>query len=289
MMLRRDVLGAGLSASVAASSANAGSAQPVVRRRYAANRFGQAHVREAVGGRSGPPLLCFHQAPNSSQTFEPAMPDLARDRTVLAFDTPGYGMSDPAPDPQTIESYADGLADAIAELRLDRRGVDLLGYHTGAAIAASIALGGRVRVRRIALVAVPVFTPEERARFGALTPIPFDEDGDWAREEWRRSWRWRGPGQTRESVLRTYGEKMRPGARERGAKAIAAYDMADALRRLDRPLMIVRPRDDLWDATARAQAIRPDAVSLDLPDHGHGLWDAAPEALRTALRTFLAP
>jgi hypothetical protein len=88
---------------------------------------------------------------------------------------------------------------------------------------------------------VPVFTETERARFGALPPIPFDEEGDWAREEWRRSWRWRGPGQTRADVLRTYAEKMRPGARERGATAIAAYDMAGALRAVRQPLLIVRP------------------------------------------------
>lgn len=205
----------------------------------------------------------------------------------MAFDTPGFGMSDPGPDPQSIASYADALGDAIGELGLGDREVDLLGYHTGAAIAAELALGGRVRVRRIVLAAVPMLTAAERASLGALPPIPFDEDGNWARDEWRRSWRWRGPGQSRDSVLRTFAEKMRPGARERGANAIITYDMEAALRRLRPPLLMLRPRDDLWDATQRARDIRPDAGCVELPDLGHGMWDAAPQRLAAELALFL--
>lgn len=240
-----------------------------------------------VGQGRRPPLLCFHHVPNSGQIFETAASRMANGRRVLAFDTPGYGMSDPLPDPQRIDAYAEALTDAIFSLGVGGRAVDLLGYHTGAAIAAEIALRGRLNVRRVALCAVPVFSDAERASFGAQTPIPFDEDGDWAREEWRRSWRWRGPGQTREMVLRTYGEKMRPGARERGAAAIAAYDMAGALKRISVPLMILRPRDDLWEATARAQSLRPDAAAVELPDLGHGMWDVAPDRLAQIIDRFL--
>lgn len=286
MIDRRGILGG--VACLAGAPAAAAAASPPVRRLYAASRHGQVHLRQSGAARGRPPLLCFHQVPNSSQVFAAVMPHLAAQRRVFAFDTPGYGMSDHAPDPQTIAAYAEGLGDAIASLGLSRRPVDLLGYHTGAAIAAELIHQRRVAARRVVLAAVPVFTAEERARFGALAPIPFDEDGDWAREEWRRSWFWRGPGQTRESVLRTYGEKMRPGARERGAAAIAAYDMAGALQGLAQPLMILRPRDDLWEATARAIALRPDARSLDLPDLGHGMWDVAPERLANLLESFLS-
>jgi pimeloyl-ACP methyl ester carboxylesterase len=115
------------------------------------------------------------------------------------------------------------MEDGIAALEV-KRPIDLIGYHTGAAIAVALATRGRLAIRRIMLVAVPVFSEAERASFGALSPIAFDEAGDWAREEWRRSWRWRSPGQSRSSVLRGFAEKMRPGARERGATAIAAYD-----------------------------------------------------------------
>jgi pimeloyl-ACP methyl ester carboxylesterase len=231
-------------------------------------------------------LLCFHQVPNSSQIYTEFLSMVATDRLAIAFDTPGYGMSDPATDPQTIGAYADAIEDGVAALGL-AGAVDLLGYHTGAAIAAELAARGRLAVRRVMLVAVPVFTETERASFGALPPIPFDEEGDWAREEWRRSWRWRGPGQLRASVLRTFAEKMRPGARERGARAIAAYDMAKALSRIRQPLMIVRPKDDLWDATARARTLRRDTAYSELPELGHGMWEVAPGRMAALVRRFL--
>jgi len=88
-------------------------------------------------------------------------------------------------------------------------------------------------------------------------------------------------------VLRTFAEKMRPGARERGAHAIMRYDMTTALQGLTQPLMILRPRDDLWDATARATELRADARSVSLPDLGHGMWEAAPEQLTALIEDFL--
>ena len=286
MLDRRGFFGAAIGVGIGPAAMAQAAEQSVVRRGYSNAKHGQIHYRSVGQGRR-PPLLCFHHVPNSGQIYERVALKLAKGRRVVILDTPGYGMSDPLPDPQRIDAYASALSEAASALGLDDRPVDLLGYHTGAAIACAIALSGGLRVRRLALCAVPVFSAEERASFGAQTPIPFDEEGDWAREEWRRSWRWRGPGQTREMVMRTYAEKMRPGARERGASAIAAYDMADALARVRQPLMIIRPRDDLWDATGRAMAVRPDAPVQELPDLGHGLWDVASDRMGEIIDGFL--
>jgi len=262
--------------------------QPKILRGYAPSRFGQVHFRESgPDAAPRPPLICLHHVPNSGQIFEPVLPLLAADRRVYALDLPGFGMSDPSPDPQSIDDYALAIADAIVALGHARTDVDLLGYHTGAAVASQLALDQRLMIRRIVLAAIPVLTESERAAFGAQTPIAFDEAGDWAREEWRRSWTWRGPGQSQHSVLRTFAEKMRPGARERGAHAIMRYDMATALQQLTPPLMILRPRDDLWDATDRAMKLRPDARSVELPDLGHGMWEAAPERTARLIDDFL--
>lgn len=285
-MLGRRELIAAAAASLAAPRLAAAAPAVAVQRDYLPCRFGQLHIRRAGRHRRTPPLMLFHQVPNSGQIFEAVLPLLAADRLAVAPDTPGYGMSDPAPDPQRIGAYADAMADAMRALPSGP--VDLVGYHTGAAIAAELANRPGSRVRRLVLIAVPVFSADERARFGALPPIPFDEAGDWAREEWRRSWAWRGPGQSRADVLRTYAEKMRPGARERGATAIAAYDMAAGLRAVRQPLLIARPKDDLWDATARARALRPDAAHAELPELGHGLWSVAPERMARLICDFLA-
>jgi len=258
-----------------------------IRRDYLACRLGQVHIRRAGENASRPPLLCFHQVPNSGQVFESVLPVLAEGRQVIAFDTPGFGMSDPVTGPETITAYAAALGDAIRALGLADQDVDLLGYHTGVAIAVELTVSEAVRTRRLALAAVPLFDPTERSGSGALPSIAFDEAGAWASEEWRRSWRWRGPGQSRESVLRTFAEKMRPGARERGATAIMSYDLSTALAQVRQPLLIMRPQDDLWEVTLRAAALCPRARWVDLPDLGHGMWDVAPSRLAALLKDFL--
>lgn len=259
-----------------------------VSRGYASCRFGQIHFRECRPSETlQPPLFCLHHVPNSGQIFESILPHLALDRCVYALDLPGFGMSDAAPNPQTIDDYALAIADAIGALGHRRATIDMLGYHTGAAVASQLALDPSLQIRRVVLAAVPVFSADERASFGAQTPIPFDEHGDWAKEEWRRSWQWRGSSQSRDSVLRTYAEKMRPGARERGARAIVNFDMAAALQQITQPLMIMRPKDDLWEATGRAIALRPDARCIELAEFGHGLWEAAPARLAGLIEEFL--
>jgi pimeloyl-ACP methyl ester carboxylesterase len=288
MLTRRRALA--LAAAMPAASAHAGSgeAQPEpgpVLRFYTRCRYGQLHGRGSGSGNASP-LIAFHQVPNSSQVFEAFLPLIGRDRRAMALDTPGYGMSDPAPDPQSILDYAEAMVDA--HRAMDLPPADLLGYHTGAAIALAFAARHPERVRRLLLVAVPVFSAAERESFGALPPIPFDEAGDWARTEWQRTIRWRGPDQSLVSLKRGFAEKLRPGARERGATAIAAFDTGAALAASRHPLMIVRPRDDLWEATGRAMALRPDAPALALPDYGHGLFDVIPARMAAIARDFFA-
>ena len=88
--------------------------RPEISRGYAPCRFGQIHFRQCSGSETRwPPLICLHHIPNSGQIFEPVLPSLASGRRVYALDLPGFGMSDPAPDPQTIDDYALAIADAI--------------------------------------------------------------------------------------------------------------------------------------------------------------------------------
>jgi pimeloyl-ACP methyl ester carboxylesterase len=229
--------------------------------------------------------MALHLSPNSGQVFASLLPLLGADRLAIAPDYPGYGMSDPIAGEQRIGDYAGAMLDVADDLGIEGP-LDLIGYHTGAAVALEMARQRPERVGRILLVAVPVLTDAERAAGAALPPIPFDTDGDFAREEWRRSWKWRGPGQDEASVFATFGEKMRPGVRERGARAILAYDVAPVLAAADHRLMIVRVNDDLWVASARAREIRPDAKYLELADYGHGLFDAAPAMMADVARGF---
>jgi haloalkane dehalogenase len=118
----------------------------------------QMQVRRA--GR-GPALVLLHQSPLSSADLVPMMAELAPDFTCLAFDTAGYGHSDPLPQANpAIADYAEAVLAA-----LDAAGVGrflLYGNHTGGCIAAELARRHPERVAACALDGYVIFTPEEQ-------------------------------------------------------------------------------------------------------------------------------
>lgn len=137
---------------------------------------GQVHYRRA--GASGPPLVMLHASPGSSRQLEPLMAAFARTRRVWAPDTLGNGDSSPPREAQpTIETLAAGAIEALDGLGLDQ--VDLYGSHTGASIAATIALLQPKRVRRLVLDGVGLYAPEEQAEIlaGYLPDVPVDHQG----------------------------------------------------------------------------------------------------------------
>jgi pimeloyl-ACP methyl ester carboxylesterase len=137
---------------------------------------GQVHYRRA--GASGPPLVMLHASPGSSRQLEPLMAAFGRTRRVWAPDTLGNGDSSPPREAQpTIETLAAGAIEALDGLGLDQ--VDLYGSHTGASIAATIALMQPKRVRRLVLDGVGLYAPEEQAEIlaGYLPDVPVDHQG----------------------------------------------------------------------------------------------------------------
>ena len=76
-------------------------------------------------------------------------------RRVMAMDTPGYGRSDPPPEPQPMIELAGTAADALDALGYGANGqgaVDVIGYHTGTFIASELAVIRPDLVRRLVLV-----------------------------------------------------------------------------------------------------------------------------------------
>jgi len=111
-----------------------------------------------VGG--GPPALFIHSSPADSTFVVPDMLALAHRYTCVAFDTPGFGLSDPLPgDPLTVADLADATAAAMVAFGLPR--VPVYGTHTGAAIALELGARHPARVSGLVLDGVPIFTRAE--------------------------------------------------------------------------------------------------------------------------------
>lgn len=264
---------------------------PRMRRAYFETRFGQLHVRGAMPAGGGfdeaTTLVCFHQSPMSGRVFHGFLERAGVDRSVYAPDTPGFGESDPPASKPSIADYAGAMLDFLDTMRF--RKVDLLGYHTGSLIATEVALARPDVVRRIVMVAVPLLSDEERAAFRkAPWPVPLAEDGSHLATEWAFSQKWRGPGVTLEQLARGYAEKLRNGPQAWwGASAAMDYPARERLALLQQPVLGLRPKDDLWEATARAKGVIRDLRLVDLPQYGHGLFDVAPQVVLEASADFL--
>ena len=118
----------------------------------------QFHYRRAG---SGPVVVLRHESPRSSAALLPLIAALAARFTVIAIDTPGYGLSEPlAIESPTIADYAAACAPELAALGIDR--CALYGNHTGACVAIEFAAQQPERVSGLVLEGLPLFTPEQR-------------------------------------------------------------------------------------------------------------------------------
>lgn len=262
-----------------------------VRRAYVECRFGQLHLTTAFPSGGGfdelTPLVCLHQSPASGRVFTKLLPLIGRDRSVYAVDTPGFGQSDAPRTQPSVEDYTAAIGDFLDGMRL--RTVDVLGYHTGSAIATELALARPQQVRKLVFVAVPIFTSAERDAFNARPwPVPQREDGGHIMDEWQRTLEWRGPGVTIAELTASFAEKLRNGEQAWwGASAAMNYPIVERLPRVRQPALALRPRDDLWEPTARITKLLPSARVVDLPDLGFGLFSTAPVEIANHVREFL--
>lgn len=276
--------GADLSLQPPARTSTAGAIQ----RRYLTTRSGQLLMRQLAG--SGRPLVMLHTSPSSSALLAPLMAELARDRPVIAFDTAGNGDSDrPAGDgPFDIGDFAAIVNEALDILQVGE--LDVYGTHTGALIAAEVAISRR-GVRRLILEGVTLFDdghrPDLLGRAELLADyLPRFEpvwDGTHLTAAWhfRRAFTTYWPWFRRSRAGIRWVPMVELAAFHRGFVEVAkrldtyhlpyraalAYPTADRLGLIEAPTLIAaHPHDPL-------QAHSPEAASL-APD---GRWDALPD------------
>ena len=268
---------------------NRTAAEPRVRRGYFECRYGQLHVHNAIppggGFEEGTPLLCLHHTTGSGRVFERFLSLEGRDRSVYAPDLPGFGESDPPPSRPSIADYAEVLGDFLDTMRF--RQIDVLGYQAGALIAAEMAIARPKQIRRVVMVSVPVLNDAERDAFRRGSWLPA-EDGSHLLTEWKRTSESYGPGVPLEVRARAFAEKLKSGVHTAWALAAAQqYASRERLALVTQSALVLRPKDDFWEATLRARELLPKARFVDLADQGNGFLEAKPEAVVEVTREFL--
>lgn len=260
-----------------------------LRKGYAETRFGQIHYR-AAGSGSGLPLVLLHQTASDSVMYEPLMRALAAETRLIALDTPGFGGSVGFDAPPTVELWSKALSDALSALGISA--CNLFGHHTGASIAAQIAVDRPDLVRALALSGPPYLSAEERARFlaTAVYRISPSRDGAHLNAIWARIFA-KEPGVPLDLGEREALLTLQAGPRYAPAyEAVFSHDFAGLLPRIACPTLVMAGEHDSLRAYVEpAQRALPNGQMRILPGAGTYVCERQTEAVAALLREFFTP
>jgi pimeloyl-ACP methyl ester carboxylesterase len=255
-----------------------------LRRRYVDTPFGQMHLAECG---TGPPALFLHQSPRSWTEYIHVLPLAGREVHAIALDTLGFGQSAPTTAP-SIERFADAV-EAVAEA-LDIDNVSLIGHHTGAVIALEAAARTPSRFAALVLSAMPLVTPERRARLALRPSVDHVEprsDGSHLTDLWQRR---RGFYRTGEEadLTRYVIDALQVDDVEDGHRAVNDYDMLARLDAVSTRTMLLCGADDAYslpDQSALAKLLHCELQVI--PDAGVCLPEQRPVEFTRAVLSFV--
>lgn len=259
-----------------------------VRRAYSLSSFGQLHYRRSGPEGTRSPLLLLHSCPGSGYLYDNFLAEMGRDRTVIAPDFPGFGMSDAPSEAPGIAGYAAAMLELETALGL---GVfDVMGYHAGGVVAVEMARQQPQAVRKIVMIGAPVFTAAERGEFNARFAV---HGPDARAQAMDKSWPafktefWKmGPDEVRTWNIYLDGQKN-PEVSAWGLRAAINYDLEAGLAAVTQPMLILNPKDDLAAYTPRATKALKNGRVHDLPELTHGMLDAKTAEVAAIVRGFL--
>ena len=145
---------------------------------------GEVHFR--YGG-SGPTVVLLHDSPRSSVLHIPNIEWLGEHFTVVALDTPGYGLSSPLPSSEpTIPEFSRALADTLTALGIER--CALYGFHTSSKIALQFAADhpGRSTLTILDGLSLPERPADESFLRQYLQPFVPTPEGDYIVRQWSK-------------------------------------------------------------------------------------------------------
>ena len=270
----------------------------IMKRGYTDCRYGQLHYIRGVpanGAADKPTLVLLHQNPSSSVEYEPLIREMSTDREVIAFDTPGNGMSDWPPEPLDMRGYAAAFSDGMANLNLgDAQPVDVFGFHTGTLLAAELSIAEPKKVGRLVISGIPYRTPEERQdRLDAIDARPrITEDGKDIMEQIRGLWTFvvsqRDQRVPLERAAQIFVEKAKPLDRYWWPyRSVWTYEFAERFPLITQPTLILQPHENLLEYSLRAAKLIQNVQIVELPDLRRDVFDVGADQIAKELRNFL--
>lgn len=250
------------------------------------------------GPKDAPSLVLLHGFGASLQTWDAWVGELEKDRRVLRFDVPGFGLSGPAAN----NDYSDAADVARLLALLDQLGlqqVALGGHSMGGRIAWNFAVAHPERVSHLILVSPdgfpdPSSTSENTYKVSPLLGLMQFSLPAWALKMGV------APAYGDDSlltpqVMRRYQDMLRaPGVRSAVIERMRQsrnINPVPLLQSLKMPVLLVWGEKDAFIPISNAQdylkAI-PQATLVSVPRAGHVVHEEAPMASVQAVKAFLA-
>lgn len=98
--------------------------------------FGYAIGYEETGGGERMPIVFLHGVGSDKSVWRPQLQHFGEERRAIAFDYPGYGDSDPAPEGTTRDDYAAAILSAMQALGVGK--AHICGLSLGGVIAIAV-------------------------------------------------------------------------------------------------------------------------------------------------------
>jgi pimeloyl-ACP methyl ester carboxylesterase len=126
---------------------------------------------------SGKPLVLIHGAFNTiNMAFGMLIPELSKNRQVIAVELQGHGHTADIERPFSFQSMADDVAALLKYVKTDS--ADIFGYSIGGGVALQLAIRHPQLVRKLVIASAVYkydgWTPETRAILPILTPEMFE-------------------------------------------------------------------------------------------------------------------
>ncbi|MBT5488434.1 MAG: alpha/beta hydrolase [Halieaceae bacterium] len=274
---------------------NEPTAPPHFSKAYIDLDWGQIHSHQATPSlMTQRTLVCFPPNPFSGNYYRHLMASLAIDRRVVALDYPGLGQSDPSATWRTVGDLAEIMIDAIESARLtdeQHQSIDVCGYHTGAMVAAEVAIRRPDLVRSVILIGVPYFA-DQAENDAELQDVMQDRPLPTELAALESSWRFtiadRHPDVVPERAYDNFLESAAAWrARAPVYRALHGYAAADRAVLITQPALVLNPHGGLKTHTRAYAQLIQDVSLVELPHLSYGVFDVAPEQIADIMLEYL--